>query len=722
MIVPANWILERTGQLENYLTHLAKMIGSNFEIFMKSVALVITKNNPKKSLQYYRQQLEKRLIDSKNRNIPATDGTFLAIQALEHLVQSPHVYLVDIFAKGQQNREEIEKKLKTFVPIASANLQFEWNKSLNKFEKHLSMIATDYLEQVKHIVSLENKVAEINDITVDTKNALEKLTRIITNNKMDLSKKEKAIADGENFVATLEKDIQKKELKIKTIKDKMAAINASTNRVLIGKVEFARKADPKIEKTKTIRIKGSRRYPGGGHKFHKKHITYQVIAQGYGVKILEFKFNFPVFPDKPNQDERVTLVGNTQTHKGYSQKIRYPLGYDVNFSVNIRTEARYKPENQEKLKALQSELKNLLSDKNKLQVEKSNITKDIQEKRNALAEAKNQTAISQNHTKVTELENRIKILEQQKQEMIKNIQDAKLRLEEKNSFYEGIAKIIDMLNLKNPTLLEFIKVFKSNGMKKEVRFEKSAIEPAAANKIVQGVISSGLQIPGLKYQPIPGDGNCLFSAVGLYFGGDPKFLRNVIAVNIEHNLDTYRDIIEAINPGRTVGQYLQALRNGTEWADNLEISILMKLLDRPIVIIGSDGKIRNLTDLKGEGDPIFVYYNGHNHYDGLILTGEKTGREIFKTIGNMPKVIATPAPKVVATPAPKVVAAPAPKVVAAPSPKVVAAPAPKVIATPAPKVVAPAPKADPKAVPKADPKAVPKAAPKVVTTPHQKSR
>ena len=77
---------------------------------------------------------------------------------------------------------------------------------------------------------------------------------------------------------------------------------------------------------------------------------------------------------------------------------------------------------------------------------------------------------------------------------------------------------------------------------------------------------------------------------------------------------------------------MQDLRQGIEWADNLEIAVLMNILNRPIVVVGPDGKVRNLSSLVGDGDPIFVQYNGHNHYDALILTGNSPPREIFEAL------------------------------------------------------------------------------------------
>ena len=128
------------------------------------------------------------------------------------------------------------------------------------------------------------------------------------------------------------------------------------------------------------------------------------------------------------------------------------------------------------------------------------------------------------------------------------------------------------------------------------------------------------KIPGLTYQRIPGDGHCLFNAIAIHTGQAQDALRNDVAAYIEHRIEEFREQIEAINQGRTAEEYLAAIRSGAEWADNLEITTLMAILDRPIVVIGPNGKVRNTVDLDGfGGEPIFVYFNGHNHYDGYLL-------------------------------------------------------------------------------------------------------
>ena len=47
-----------------------------------------------------------------------------------------------------------------------------------------------------------------------------------------------------------------------------------------------------------------------------------------------------------------------------------------------------------------------------------------------------------------------------------------------------------------------------------------------------------------------------------------------------------------------------------------------ELFVRPILIIDPQCEIRN-PDIRFHGDPIYVLYNGHNHYDGIIKRTDK---------------------------------------------------------------------------------------------------
>lgn len=148
---------------------------------------------------------------------------------------------------------------------------------------------------------------------------------------------------------------------------------------------------------------------------------------------------------------------------------------------------------------------------------------------------------------------------------------------------------------------------------------------------------------GFIYQQIPGDGHCLYNAVALYINEEQSALRSRVAAYIEHNLETFNHFIE-LAEGQSIKDYLNAVRVGVEWASHVEIEVLMRVLDRPIIIIGPDGKIRNRDDAsRFQGDPIFTYYNDRDHYDVLLLSPayENRGRQLL--IQLLVQMIDTPA-------------------------------------------------------------------------------
>jgi tetratricopeptide (TPR) repeat protein len=140
-----------------------------------------------------------------------------------------------------------------------------------------------------------------------------------------------------------------------------------------------------------------------------------------------------------------------------------------------------------------------------------------------------------------------------------------------------------------------------------------------------------LQIVGLSHEDIPGDGHCLFNAVALYLEQTQELLRQDVATHLECNLSEVRHFIQ-LSEGKNAEDYINDVRNGIEWASHVEIEVLMRLLGRPIMVVGPDSKIVNVNDAHRRGEPIFVYYNGHNHYDALILTGEKEARAILNDL------------------------------------------------------------------------------------------
>ncbi len=137
-------------------------------------------------------------------------------------------------------------------------------------------------------------------------------------------------------------------------------------------------------------------------------------------------------------------------------------------------------------------------------------------------------------------------------------------------------------------------------------------------------------IVGLSYQPIPGDGHCLYHAVALHVGQDQASLRRTVAAHLEANRANFQDFI-TLSQGQTLTDYIQAVRSGKEWATHIEIEILMRVLNRPIMVIGVDGNLTNPQDAtRFTGEPIFVLYNGHNHYDALLLQPEYVARDVLR--------------------------------------------------------------------------------------------
>ncbi|MGI9214598.1 MAG: OTU domain-containing protein, partial [Gammaproteobacteria bacterium] len=132
---------------------------------------------------------------------------------------------------------------------------------------------------------------------------------------------------------------------------------------------------------------------------------------------------------------------------------------------------------------------------------------------------------------------------------------------------------------------------------------------------------------GLQFVHVQGNGHCLYNAVELYLGQDVSLLRDVVAANLENNISEYQQFI-TLPEGRTMESYIQDVRDGNEWAGDLEITILSKLLNRPIIAINPNIQIINkqILDIRlNNEEPIFVYYDNINHYNGLILTERNSG-------------------------------------------------------------------------------------------------
>lgn len=126
-------------------------------------------------------------------------------------------------------------------------------------------------------------------------------------------------------------------------------------------------------------------------------------------------------------------------------------------------------------------------------------------------------------------------------------------------------------------------------------------------------------IPGLLYEPIPGDDHCLFNAIGIHLGLDSGAIRNMVADALEPYALEHPELVSGLlRNGETLKEYTEGIRVN-EWGDNLEIAVIMPLLGRAILVVNPDGRIDNLDAIDTYiEEPIFVYYNGHTHYDAYL--------------------------------------------------------------------------------------------------------
>ena len=150
---------------------------------------------------------------------------------------------------------------------------------------------------------------------------------------------------------------------------------------------------------------------------------------------------------------------------------------------------------------------------------------------------------------------------------------------------------------------------------------------------VQKTVSSNV-FEGLSFKKILGDGHCLFNAVGLYLGQDALRLRQSVASYINDHVDVFRPF----RPGtdKEFTDHIEAIRNGEEWADHIEIEAIQCVTKRPIIIIRPDANPTIPDNINGYyREPIFIYYNGSDHYDTFVVRSGFDSRECLRNIQSL---------------------------------------------------------------------------------------
>lgn len=168
---------------------------------------------------------------------------------------------------------------------------------------------------------------------------------------------------------------------------------------------------------------------------------------------------------------------------------------------------------------------------------------------------------------------------------------------------------------------------------------------------------------GLSFVKINDDGHCFYNAIALCVGQSVKNLRNSVANHLRQNKGSYIDVLTfncSDASKDNADDYINEIEFGTEWATDLEITILMKILTRPIYVVRADNyTIANAINAKDHyaGEPIFVLYTQHEdqrrdkgrnkgrdigHYDGLSVPKGSNAREIANRLLKTPPVPVLP--------------------------------------------------------------------------------
>ncbi len=145
------------------------------------------------------------------------------------------------------------------------------------------------------------------------------------------------------------------------------------------------------------------------------------------------------------------------------------------------------------------------------------------------------------------------------------------------------------------------------------------------------------QLPaGLRYSQVPYDGHCFYRAASYHTDQSVQQLRDLVAARIESGRDSAQLQAHLEKGPYTTAQYIQRIRSTNEWAGNAEIMALSRILHRHIIVLDIHGRFLNRRqiseNLYKNNAPIFVCFNGKNHYDSLLVRDSYNARTIMNEL------------------------------------------------------------------------------------------
>ena len=130
---------------------------------------------------------------------------------------------------------------------------------------------------------------------------------------------------------------------------------------------------------------------------------------------------------------------------------------------------------------------------------------------------------------------------------------------------------------------------------------------------------------GLDIRDVEADGNCLYRAVGHQCGGRSYVsVRVACADSLAEHEDEFAPFVDIHDIGGSFKEYVESVRNTSEWGGHLELRALTHTLRRPIVVYSADAAPLRIGDeFDEEGEEIRLSFHRHyyalgEHYNSVV--------------------------------------------------------------------------------------------------------
>ena len=150
---------------------------------------------------------------------------------------------------------------------------------------------------------------------------------------------------------------------------------------------------------------------------------------------------------------------------------------------------------------------------------------------------------------------------------------------------------------------------------------------------------------GLTIVDTPHTGDCFYYAMTVYMTEKtPQALRELTAEYISDHRELFLASFAAYEHEYAINldTYISCIKNSTDtpahlpehisWADEIEIQALSLAMGINIVILENDGYISKQTLPDSSSEPVFILFNGKNHYSGLKLSEAMIGSEVLNEL------------------------------------------------------------------------------------------